>query len=182
VLVRSKNIPLVKKWIRYEITKTLDFSAIESACRKSPVDRAMIYRGETYPMPLMENLSGYNRETNTWTGIGNLPGSGSGSGSDQNSETNQNAGIAPTTTTTTTTTTNDDFQYQLDCAVLDFFRSAKKLTPKSVRDLRHGNRIASTGATPDQVLDSVTQLSRSGLLLEHYSGSGWILPEWQDQN
>jgi hypothetical protein len=66
MIVRQKNISLVKGWVKYDLTKMIKFEDAVSNCEDSPVKRAVYYRDSWYPMPVMENYSGYDRETNNW--------------------------------------------------------------------------------------------------------------------
>ena len=189
MIVRKKNIALVKGWVKYDLTKMINFDDAVSNCDDSPVSRAVYYRDKWYPMPLMENHSGFDRETNTWlvphgkAPIQTVPASPK---ADPKAETTAPTADprqileslykleAPTASAKADTTA--DSASALDDALVNYFHAAKSLTPKAVRDCLKANRIASTKATSEQVLERLEYLASNGTLIK--TSEGYILPSW----
>jgi hypothetical protein len=65
----------------------------------------------------------------------------------------------------------------LENALMDFFQGARNLNPKAVRDCRKANRIASTKATNEEILECLERLTSEGTLIK--TNKGYSLPAWE---
>jgi hypothetical protein len=186
MIVREKNINLVKGWVKYDLTKLVKFDDAVSCCDDSPVNRAVCWRNDWYPMPSMQNHSGFDRESNTWTIA--PPAS-----SQIVTPTDSPKAIptAPKADTrqilenlynleASTASATDESSEALETALIDFFQSARNLTPKAVRDCRKANRIASTKATNEEILERLECLTAKGVLVK--TDEGYILPSWTTED
>ncbi len=80
----------------------------------------------------------------------------------------------------TTASATDESSEALETALIDFFQSARNLTPKAVRDCRKANRIASTKATNEEILERLECLTAKGVLVK--TDEGYILPSWNTKD
>jgi hypothetical protein len=179
MIARQKNINLVKGWVKYDLTKLIKFDDAVSCCDDSPVKRAVCWRNDWHPMPLMQNHSGYDRETNTWVG---------GNENKPVDSTVANCGNSPATTpqaapsdsvADTVATCGDEVADVADTVagdVLAFFNSVNTATPRTIRDIRMGRRIRKSGATAEDVQSAIDTLVMDGKL--SLMNGGYVLPNW----
>lgn len=67
-MINKSNVGVINDWGRASMFDKVDSSWIEEKASKSPVNRAIYYQVTTkwYPMPKLENYSGYDRDTQTF--------------------------------------------------------------------------------------------------------------------
>jgi hypothetical protein len=183
MIVRQKNINLVKGWAKYDLTKLIKFDDAVSCCDDSPVNRAVCWRNDWYPMPSMQNHSGFDRELNQWIG---------GNENKPADSTVADCGNSPATTpqaahsdsvADTVATCGDDVADVADTVagdVLAFFNSVNTATPRTIRDIRMGRRIRKSGATAEDVQSAIDTLVMDGKL--SLMNGGYVLPNWTTED
>jgi hypothetical protein len=183
MIARHKNINLLKGWVKYDLTKLVKFDDAVSCCDDSPVNRAVCWRNDWYPMPLMQNHSGFDRESNTWVG---------GNENKPVDSTVADCGNSPATTpqaapsdsvSDTVATCGDDVADVADTVagdVLAFFNSVNTATPRTIRDIRMGRRIRKSGATAEDVQSAIDTLVMDGKL--SLMNGGYVLPNWTTED
>lgn len=179
IIARRKNATLIKPWgAKYDLTRAVDFREMDGCFDDSPVDRAVYWRGKWNPMPKMANLSGFDRETNTWIGNAAAP---------ENSGNRTDLGVNARTLDVSAVGVNAgggensppiNVDY-LDSLVADYFAAANP-SPKSIKNIRDGSRVRDSRATVTEVAQSLDRLRATGQLVRY--PDGWVLPSWIDNN
>ena len=165
---------LAAKMISNESKPTTE--EIKELCNRSPVGRAIYYGGtdQWYPMPRMENYSGYDRDTRTFL------------------QTNQPTQIQPETINESADKISkkdaiaklkNSYESKQDVALspvaqrlLTFFGSARNKTPKTLRDMEKVDDLRSHGTY--KLIKALSELVQAEKLIFDSDNEAWSKSDW----
>jgi hypothetical protein len=190
IIGRDEHMEMLEGWRGYKLTKDVDFRAAIVPMRKSPVKRAIWYKGEWLSMEIMAILSGFCRQTGKHVGlppIEDKPVVADSSPNRQITESTDSvlnramnhriADESGSVVTEPDSVPNQQVE-DLSIAIMEYFGGATSLVPKGVRDIKAAHRIKSFGALTDSgILSALNSLVASGKLVTPMPAY-WSLPSW----
>ena len=194
---RNTQIEMLDGWRGYKLTKDIDFRGATAPMRKSPVDRAIWFKGEWTPMPIMPILSGYCRETgrhlnappvrvdNTQLITNHPPDSVHPQSvqSPLSTEIAESPSRRVAAEVGTSAVFGDISQPpsrlgdELSASVLEYFRCAVVRQPKKLTDIKGASRFKTSPVADEDLLQTLSALVVAEQLESPMSGF-WISPLW----
>lgn len=194
---RNTQIEMLEGWRGYKLTKDIDFRAATAPMRKSPVDRAIWFKGDWVPMPVMPILSGYCRETGrhlnpaapTTVQIDDTQLQIEPSISDEIAEALalNIAAESPSRRVAAEVGTSAGFEDipqppsrlgdELATSILEYFRCAVVQQPKKLTDIKGASRFKSSAVADEDLLQTLSVLVAAEQLESPMSGF-WRSPLW----
>jgi hypothetical protein len=191
IIGRDKHLEMLEGWRGYKLTKDIDFKGAIAPMRKSPVGRAIWYKGDWLSMKIMPILSGFCRQTGKYVELPLAEGKPVIADSSPNNQIAESTDSVPnramnhriadesvdSITTEPDSAPNRQVE-DLSIAIMEYFAGATSLVPKGVRDIKAAHRIKSFGALTDSdILGALDSLVSSGKLVTPMTAY-WSLPSW----
>jgi hypothetical protein len=198
LIARDEHQEMLEGWRGYKLTRDINFAAAIAPMRKSPVKRAVWFKGEWSSMQIMPILSGFCRETGKHVGT-------------PLAYERDPADTLPNLVTTTGTSTMTveiaevpprcrgaaevgnsavigDIQTppsrlgdELAESVIEYFRCAVLPQPKKLTDIKGASRFKGSPVKDEELLQALANLVARGQLAVPMVGF-WALPSWDTPN
>lgn len=185
IIGRDEHLEMLEGWRGYKLTKDIDFKGAIAPMRKSPVKRAIWFKGEWIPMEIMPILSGFCRETGKHVGgrssavlpldtiasaitpeVAEVPPSRR---SAAESPTSAGASDIPASPSR--------LGDELPESILEYFRCVVVPQPKKLTDIKGASRFKNSSFKDEELIEALAVLVKTERLEAPMPGF-WASPAW----
>jgi hypothetical protein len=181
IIAKAGSEAELEEWKGLTVMKPIDLSGVSSAIRNSPVDRACYYSvvQKWLPMESLIREGDYNRDTLSGGDARRKPLE-SAPIQYQFTDSADSADSADSESIQFNRFNSVDSALTAGGAIKEYFSAVKFQQPKTFREIAASSRIKGTGASADELQDSLDRLVSEGQLIR--TNDGYLRPDWPEHN